>query len=65
MISSSSMRHGVLTPSGARFEYVEQEATTTHEPELTNYIANPNYATSRSKSSFNSTALNYAIGEAG
>ena len=59
------MRHGVLTPSGARFEYVEQEATTTHEPELTNYIANPNYATSRSKSSFNSTALNYAIGEAG
>ena len=54
----------MFTPSGTRFEYVEQEGVPL-EPELTNYIANPNYATSRSKSSFNSTALNYAIAEGG
>ena len=58
----------MFTPSGTRFEYFEQEGhplATTLEPDITTYIANPNYATSRSKSSFNSTGLNYVIGEAG
>ena len=62
---SPSLNQGIFTPSGQRFEFVEQDIPPSIDPELMNYIANPNYATSRSKSSFNSTALNHTIGEAG